>query len=334
MATVRYYWLKLRVEFFKDKRIKKLRKLAGGDTYTIIYLKMQLLSVQNGGVLYFEGVEEDFAHEIALELDEDIENVRVTIAYLFANGLIEEVDADNYVLPQAVESIGSEGSSAERMRRLRARKQQQLAEQKAIEASLCDNDVRLCDTDIRDKSIDKDKELDIDKESDYDKEIHNDKEIDNNSLVHSDEMHEVEFQSETQNSADIGEKPKRKRKSNGPSKEEVEAVFEQLWKLYPVKRGKGSISYATKLKVYGVREQIPRCIERYIDDTKKRFGHREGGYQRWLKNGSTFFNSGYVDYLEENYEELQGVGDTGGKKGFKESTLEEFEREMRLANGS
>lgn len=35
----RYYWLKLPDGFFRQKAIKKLRKIAGGDTYTIIYLK-------------------------------------------------------------------------------------------------------------------------------------------------------------------------------------------------------------------------------------------------------------------------------------------------------
>ena len=35
----KYYWLKLKEDFFRDKKIKKLRKIAGGDTYTIIYLK-------------------------------------------------------------------------------------------------------------------------------------------------------------------------------------------------------------------------------------------------------------------------------------------------------
>ena len=36
----RYYWLKLKNDFFRGKHIKMLRKIAGGDTYTIIYLKM------------------------------------------------------------------------------------------------------------------------------------------------------------------------------------------------------------------------------------------------------------------------------------------------------
>ena len=39
----RYYWLKLPDGFFRQKAIKKLRKIAGGDTYTIIYLKMLLV---------------------------------------------------------------------------------------------------------------------------------------------------------------------------------------------------------------------------------------------------------------------------------------------------
>ena len=42
----KYYWLKLKDDFFKSRVIKKLRKIAGGDTYTIIYLKMQLLSIK------------------------------------------------------------------------------------------------------------------------------------------------------------------------------------------------------------------------------------------------------------------------------------------------
>ncbi|EEI83097.1 hypothetical protein HMPREF0077_0791 [Anaerococcus tetradius ATCC 35098] len=37
MATnKRYYWIKLKKEFFTGKRIKRLRRTSGGDTYTII----------------------------------------------------------------------------------------------------------------------------------------------------------------------------------------------------------------------------------------------------------------------------------------------------------
>ena len=42
----RYYWLKLKDDFFSSIKIKKLRKTEDGNLLTIIYLKMQLLSVK------------------------------------------------------------------------------------------------------------------------------------------------------------------------------------------------------------------------------------------------------------------------------------------------
>ncbi len=117
----RYYWLKLQEDFFASPRIKKLRRIAGGDTFTIIYLKLQLLSVKSGGLLVHEGIESKFSDELALRLDEDADNVAVTVNFLLANGLMEQSDEDKYILPQAVQSIGSEGESAARMRALRAR---------------------------------------------------------------------------------------------------------------------------------------------------------------------------------------------------------------------
>lgn len=90
--TKRYYWLKLQNDFFSSKRIKKLRKLAGGDTYTIIYLKMQLLALKKDGQLEYTGLEDTFAEEIALDIDESPEDVQVTINYLLSCGLMETND--------------------------------------------------------------------------------------------------------------------------------------------------------------------------------------------------------------------------------------------------
>ena len=161
----KYYWLKLREDFFRQIAIKKLRKIAGGDTYTIIYLKLQLLSLKNEGKIYFEGIEENIADELALELDEDTENVKMTLLFLENHNLLEVSSSggeNEYTLPAVLACIGRESESAERMRRLRARqKQQQLPggtneeKIKCDVASQCDADVRKSDTDI---------DIDIDKE--------------------------------------------------------------------------------------------------------------------------------------------------------------------------
>lgn len=106
-------------DFFNSKRIKKLRKLAGGDTFTIIYLKMQLLSIRNNGCLEYTGLEQSFAEEIALDIDEDAENVKVTIQYLLSCGLLETENNIDYVLPYAKQNIGSETASTIRSRECR-----------------------------------------------------------------------------------------------------------------------------------------------------------------------------------------------------------------------
>lgn len=118
----RYYWLKLQDDFFTSKRIKKLRKIAGGDTYTIIYLKMQLLAMKNNGMLEYTGLESTFAEELALDLDEEPENVSVTINFLLSCGLLETNDNVEYFVPYAVANTGSETSSAKRVREFRTRK--------------------------------------------------------------------------------------------------------------------------------------------------------------------------------------------------------------------
>ena len=120
MANKRYYWLKLKEDFFKSKEIKKLRTIAGGDTFVIIYLKMQLISLKNDGKLFFDGIDDDFSSELALEIDEDVENVRVTIAFLERCGLLECVSSDEYFLPVIPEITGSETQSTIRSRKHRA----------------------------------------------------------------------------------------------------------------------------------------------------------------------------------------------------------------------
>lgn len=155
----KYFWLKFKEDFFRDKKIKKLRKIAGGDTYTIIYLKMQLLSLKNGGNLYFEGIEDTFADEIALEIDEDEDNVKITLAFLIKNGLIEQLDEDTYSLIQTKQCIGVETASTLRSRKSRALKKEQLALQ-------CNTNATNCNTEIdieKEIDIDRDKELKKDK---------------------------------------------------------------------------------------------------------------------------------------------------------------------------
>ena len=119
----RYYWLKLKEDFFTDKRIKRLRKISGGDTYTIIYLKLLLLSLKDSGKLYYDGVETDFIKELALTIDETEDDVMVTVNYIIAQGLMEIItENDEYFLTEIPSLIGSETASTRRSRKSRGQK--------------------------------------------------------------------------------------------------------------------------------------------------------------------------------------------------------------------
>lgn len=153
----RFYWLKLKEDFFRQKEIKKLRKIAGGDVFTIIYLKMLLRAMKDGGKLYFEGVEDNFASELALDIDEDEDNVKMTVAFLMANGILVQNQPDEYELLTVDEMTGSECDSAHRVRKLRERKA--IADgQKALQSN---GDVTVSNDDVTARNV----EIEIDKEN-------------------------------------------------------------------------------------------------------------------------------------------------------------------------
>ena len=129
MAEKRYYWLKLKENYFDSPKIKKLRKIAGGDTYTIIYLKLQLLSIKNNGIIEYEKIEPTFQEELALKLDEDVENISVTLSYLQSQGLVDVNENNDFFLIEASNNIGSESESAERVRLFRERKNQKVLQE-------------------------------------------------------------------------------------------------------------------------------------------------------------------------------------------------------------
>ena len=84
------------------------------------------------------------------------------------------------------------------------------------------------------------------------------------------------------------------------NKKAIIDCFERLWKKYPNKRGKGQVSDAKKKVLYQIGEEhIQRALKRYLD------GLEQDASWRKPQNGSTFFNSGYVDYLDEKPSEPQ-----------------------------
>ena len=95
-----------------------MRRLEGGDTNVVIYLKMQLLAMQHDGVIEYAGLEDSIAEEIALDIDEDVDAVQRVLGYLMQYGLAEDDSTGDggILLPFVVDNIGSETGDARRKR--------------------------------------------------------------------------------------------------------------------------------------------------------------------------------------------------------------------------
>lgn len=124
MAEKRYWWLKLKEDFFRQKLMKKMRRMDNGADMTIIYLKMQLESLRNGGVICFDKTEDTFENEMAYTLDEDVKDVKATIDFLIKYGLMVELSDTENALIEVEKNIGSEASSAARVRKFREKTSQ------------------------------------------------------------------------------------------------------------------------------------------------------------------------------------------------------------------
>ena len=155
LKNKRYFWIQLAQDFFKSKEMKLLRKIAGGDTHTIIYLKMMLISLEDGGHIYYDGLADNLAEEIALVIDENVEDIKITLIFLESKGLLTRNSDRDYFLEQVPEMVGSETASARRVRKFREN-------QSALQ---CNTDETKCNGDIeKDIDIDIEKDIDIDKD--------------------------------------------------------------------------------------------------------------------------------------------------------------------------
>ena len=184
MSVKKYFWVKLKPDFYQDRAIKKLRKMPSGDTCVLIYQKLMLYALKAGGRLHFEGEDENLAVQLALDIDEDENEVALTLTYLMKTGLLYQEYPDTYAFSRLDEMTGSESDSAESMRRHRERKAQaqlfdslKQPEELGDRSGRCDGESVTCDADVTperngvrasdenvttEKEIEKSKSIDID----------------------------------------------------------------------------------------------------------------------------------------------------------------------------
>lgn len=122
----RYYWLKLKEDFFDEDTIEWLEEQDNGKEYCLFYLKLCLKSLKSNGLLMRQ------VGDILIPYDvkkiAEITNTEITIAQAALDllkqiGYIQLLDSGGLFLTQIENMTGSETESAKRMRKSRANKE-------------------------------------------------------------------------------------------------------------------------------------------------------------------------------------------------------------------
>ena len=163
----RFYWLKLKEDFFEDDAIEWLEEQKNGKEYALFYLKLCLKSLKSNGTLIRRVgtmlVPYD-TEKLAEITRSDFDTVVVAMELLKKIGLIEVLDSGAIYIASLADMVGSESRSAERMRQLRERRKNLIEPRKT---SQCDNNVTESDAQChREIELEKEIELEIDKERD------------------------------------------------------------------------------------------------------------------------------------------------------------------------
>lgn len=167
MSDKKYYWIKLKTDFFDQDTIDFLMGQENGSKYVVIYQMLMLKTAQQGGVLATKTNELLIPYDVKKIVRDtkyfDFDTVTIALELFKKLGLVYEEENHILRLTGAEQIVGSEWSSAERVRKYR--------EKKALQ---CNTNVTKsnaqCNTDI---DIEKDIDIDIDINKDINKDIEN-----------------------------------------------------------------------------------------------------------------------------------------------------------------
>lgn len=118
----RFYWLKLKKDFFQQHQIKVLKSLPNGRLYALIYLELLAESTSHDGELRYSQMLPYDIITLSAVIDEDKDNVEKAIETLINLELVEILDDGTIFMREIERLIGSETGKAERMRDYRERK--------------------------------------------------------------------------------------------------------------------------------------------------------------------------------------------------------------------
>jgi len=155
VAEKKYYWLKLKRDFFKRHDIRIIEAMPNGKDYILFYLKLLLESIDHEGKLRFSDTIPYNEQMLSIITNTNIDIVKSAMEIFKELQMIDVYDDQTIYMAEVEKLIGSETKGAARVRKHREN-------QKLLQ---CNAPVTKCNTEIEiEKELDIEQEIDIEQE--------------------------------------------------------------------------------------------------------------------------------------------------------------------------
>jgi len=268
----KYYYLKLKDNFFDSDELIVIQGMNDGHLYSDILIKLYLRSLRNNGKLMLR---EDipYTSSILAQIVRHNTGVVEKALRIFKDlGLIEVLDNGIILMVDIGNLVGRGSSEAERKANYRKRN---TVDKKLLQGGTKSHNLSLKNTGHFPPEREIEREIDIEIKKEREKEI----------------KEEICFDKSENNSlSSSNDEPL--------SLDNVNTFFEKAWAIYPKKSGKIKVSEKQKIVLFKLGDEFIRCIKRYINDPDLKIN---SGWKEVL-NGSSFFNSRYIEWTDKEYE--------------------------------
>ena len=155
----KYYWLKLKRDFFKRHDIRIIEEMPNGKDYILFYLKLLLVSIDHEGTLRFSDAIPYNEQMLSVVTNTNIDIVRSAMKIFTELNMMEVMDDGTFYMSEVNKMIGSavDNDNANRVRRCREKKKQKALQNVTEGVTKCNESKSI----ELEKEIEKELELDV-----------------------------------------------------------------------------------------------------------------------------------------------------------------------------
>lgn len=164
MSDGKFYWLKMKRDFFKRHDIQILESIPNGKDYELFYLKLMFESIDHNGSLRFNDTIPYNETMLATITNTPIDTVHTAIQVLVQLEMITILDDGTYYLSEVEKLIGSSVDNDNANRQRRYREQLKVKEKQTLLQNVTPVVTKNNESKNKSKSIELDIKKEIDKE--------------------------------------------------------------------------------------------------------------------------------------------------------------------------